>query len=109
MNRERRENPAALRHEADAAADDRVRRQIGDVVAVQDDAAGTNGSESDDGAAQRRLADAVSSDDRRDRASLHLKRDALQDVTIAVVRVEIGDVQHSSSEPLESAAKSNTI
>src|SRR5215510_8207687 len=58
-DRERREDAAALRHQAHPAARDLVGRQTRDVLAAQQDAAAARRREADDRAHERGLADAV--------------------------------------------------
>src|SRR5207237_9682895 len=62
-HRERREDAAALRHQAHAAASDLVGGQTRDVLAAQQDAAAAGRGEADDRADERGLADAVPAED----------------------------------------------
>ena len=100
VDRQRRKDPTALRDEADAHVKNAMRRQPGDLHAVEEHAARTRGRQADNRAAQRRLPDAVPAEDRGDTALLHVKRDALEHMAVAVVGVHIDGLQHGHSAAL---------
>src|SRR5215467_4076583 len=93
-HRERREDAAALRHQAHPAARDLVGGQMRDVLAAQPNATAPGWREADDRADERGLADAVAAEDRDDLTALDAQGDTLQDVALAVVGVDVLDVKH---------------
>ena len=96
-HRERRKDSSALRHEADAHAGDAVRRQARDIHVLEGDAPPARRREADDRAHERRLAHAVASQNRYHFPRVDLQREALQDVAVAVVGVDVVDVEHYST------------
>ncbi len=86
-HRHAREQPPPLRALRDAALDDRVRRRVGDVAALEADRALPRPVEAVDGAQGRRLAGAVRADQGHDLAGADAQRDALERVDGAVVDV----------------------
>ena len=88
---ERREEPAPLRHVADAELRDLVRRLADELAALVADRAGdARRRHADDRVAERRLAHAVAADDRR-RAAGDLERDVLERLRAPVERVDALD------------------
>src|SRR5215469_14666175 len=97
LDAERRPDAPALRHVRDAAPRDPVRREAADLLAAQLDAAARR-DQPGDRVAQRRLAHAVAADD-REHAALEHEVDALQHMRVAVVDVEMPDLQHRRTGP----------
>ena len=103
-DREAGEDVAVLRHVADAAADDPMRRHAGELLVAEADGAAPV-DEAEDRAQRRRLADAVASEQSRDAALRHVERHALQHVRLPEIDVQVadgeerpaGDRAHSSS------------
>src|SRR5207237_9990976 len=83
-HRHLREDDAALRHIGEAAAQDEVGPHAGDLLAVEDHTALARAEEADDRLERRRLAGAVGPDNADNLARVHLERDILQDVHLAV-------------------------
>src|SRR5262245_48318912 len=97
-----------LRNPRDAAPDDLVRWQAREIVAAQAYAAARWAREPHDRAQRRRLARAVATDEADDVALANRKRDALQDVRLAVVRMNVLELEQrhaSGSLPDTSAAR----
>jgi hypothetical protein len=93
--RQGRENVAVLGHVADALAGDDVRLEAGDLLAAEGDRAPRRhlaGDRLDGG----RAADAVAAQKAYDLAFVDVERDALQDVALAVIGVQVLDPQHLS-------------
>src|SRR6266852_1933581 len=67
---------------------------MGDVSALEDDPAPARRRESDDRIHQRRLADAVASEQPQDLALLDLQGHSLQHVGITVIGVDVVNVQN---------------
>ena len=93
---------AGLRERAAARADERVRRELGDVGAVEDDAAAAFGDDRRDREQQRRLAGAVRADDRAQRAGFERDVDVVQDVDLAVAGAQAGRLR---AAPLRSCLR----
>src|SRR5439155_1429283 len=87
-HRQRGEDAPALRHEADAFARDRLRREPGDRLAEQADRAFARRQEADDRAHAGGLAGAVPAEQRENSPGSYFKRDAMQHVAVAVERVD---------------------
>ena len=87
------EQPAALRHVADAATRHVGRREAGDVLPLEDDAAGGGGNEAGDGLEQGGFAGTVAAEQGDDLALAHVERGVVEDVALAVEGVDLGDVQ----------------
>src|SRR5947208_7209341 len=87
-HRQRGEDAPALRHEADAFARDRLRREPGDRLAEQADRAFARRQEADDRAHAGGLAGAVPAEQRENSPRSYRKRDAMQHVAVAVERVD---------------------
>ena len=96
LDGEPRKDLAALRHVAEPEPRARVRRQLGHVGAVEADRARARRQQPGEALQQRRLADAVAAENRRDGAGRRLERDVAQRVAAAVVLVERVDGQHVS-------------
>src|SRR5688572_9467380 len=90
LDGEPRKDLAALRDVADAAAHPLVRRRAREIAAIEGDAAAFRRHETHERAQERRLAHAVSPEQRRHLARGQLERDVAQDVAAAVVLVEVG-------------------
>ena len=75
--------------QATPAAIDLVRRQPGDVLAVEHDAAGARRRQAEDRADQRGLAGAVRAEHAGDAAGLDRKRNALQHIGLVVGGVDV--------------------
>src|SRR5258706_386738 len=84
------EDVAVLRDVADAAPDDPVRREAGQLLVAETDRAAP-ADEPENRAQRRRLADAVASEQRRDAALGHVERHALQNVRLPEIHVQVLD------------------
>src|SRR6266545_738121 len=91
---EAREDAPVLRHEADAPPRDLVRRQPGQVAALEVDGASGGLDEAHPGLHERGLAHAVLAEERHRLAFLHLEGHAEEDRRGAVARVEVADAEH---------------
>ena len=92
VHRERLEQPAPLRHVADALGGDHVGQAPAQFLAEHPDRAPRLAAEAHDGVAERRLAHAVAAD-QGDRLGAHRERDALEDVRRAVERMHVLELQ----------------
>src|SRR6185312_6783853 len=81
-----------LRHIADAEPVNFMRRQRGNLAAIDADRAGAGALQAGDGVAKRRLAHAVAADDRQDTA-FERQRDALEGMAFAVIDLQVVDAQ----------------
>ena len=104
------EDLAPLRHIADALANALVRRVAGDVAAVEPDRSGLHRDDTHQALEQRRLADAVASEDHRHLALRGFEADLAQDVRAAVVLIQSFNAEHFSLscfmlEPLPEGAR----
>src|SRR5262249_13381271 len=99
LNREQRENLAALRDIADPAPCALVGTHVRDVVAVKKDRSGTDGLVADDRAQERTLADAIAAKHARDLADLRRERHAAQGLGRAVVQIDALDREHALQPP----------
>src|SRR5205823_2732512 len=91
-DRQPREHVAVLRHVADRAACDPVRRRLRDLDAVVDDAA-VSPYEAEDRPDRGRLPDPVAAQERCDAALRHVEGDAPEDVRLAEVDVEVPQLE----------------
>ena len=73
-----------------------MRLEADKLEAVEADGPGPNGHEPDNGVAERRLAHAIAADDGKD-AALERQRDALKGVRLAVIDLQILDLQDRPS------------
>ncbi|MND54812.1 hypothetical protein D3C80_458780 [compost metagenome] len=87
------ENAAAFRRLGDALARDQMRRQLGNILAVEDDLAGLGLRCPADCHHQRRLAGAVGTDQADDLALVDLDIDARERADIAVIGFDTLDFQ----------------
>ncbi len=94
-HRQVRKDAPPLRHQTDAGARDAVPRDARNVARVEDAAARARRRKTDDAADRRRLARAVATQQANPLSRLDAQRDALQDITVAVVRVNVVDLQAS--------------
>ena len=94
FNTECRENAATLRHEFHAAAHGLKRRLVCNVFAFEDDLAAARRVEADNRIHQRGLADPIAAEQAENLALLELQRKALQHIGIAVVGVDVLDVEN---------------
>ena len=99
LDAERRKHPAALRHQPDAAAHDGERRIAGDVGTLEIDLAAARRREADDGIDDGGLADAVPAEQAENLALLELKRQALQHIGVAVIGMDVLDVEDRHAVP----------
>ena len=88
LDRQAREQPAALRHQRDAQRRARVRGSAADVVALEQDAPPARRMRAGDRAQQRRLAGAVGADQRDVSPWLDRQADAAHGLQQAVARFE---------------------
>src|SRR2546426_10015732 len=99
---ERREDAAPLGNQADAEPRNSIGGAAFDRSAVEADPAGARRREADHRANQRRLPGAVAAEERHGLAGSDVQRHPVQDVAVAVVRVDVRDLEHrqrSSSVP----------
>ena len=96
LHGEPRKDLPALRHVSQPEPGARVRRQPGDVRAVEADGAGARRQEPGDAFEERRLAHAVAAEDGGDGAGRRFERDVAQRMAAAVVLVERVDGEHFS-------------
>ena len=99
LDRQVGEDAPLLRHVAEPAAHDRMRRLARDVLAFEHDAARALLDQADDGAEGRRLAGAVAPEQRDHLALADLERDVEQDMRGAVIAVEILDLSFMRRAP----------
>src|ERR1035437_8597804 len=99
LDGERGEDAAPLRDQADAAARYRVRGEPFDRLAGKTDMPRPRRGEADHRTDERRLPHTVAAEQRGDASALGLQRDALQDVAVLVVRVNVVDVEQAHSLP----------
>ena len=90
VDRQRREDITILRDVPHTTADDPVRPGVLDVVSRELDRAPAF-DEPHEGSKGRRLADAVSAEQRRDAAVGHVERDPLQDVRLTEIDVQVAN------------------
>ena len=88
------EQAAPLRHVADAEPRDVRRRHAGDVAALVLDRAGRRRHQPGQRLQQRGLAGAVAAEQRHDLAFAHVERRVVEDVALAVERVDALEAQH---------------
>jgi hypothetical protein len=93
---ERGEDVAVLGHVPQTLTRDDVRRQAADLLVPEADGAGGL-HVAHDGLDRRRAPDAVAAEETHDLALTHAQIDAVEDVTLAVERVEIGHAQHQAT------------
>src|SRR5258708_2689594 len=98
-HRQARKDAALLRHEAEAKPRYRVGRQPGDVATPVADTAGPRLQVSHDGEDCRGLARAIAAEQADDFALLHGQRDAVKDVAVAVIGVDVLDFEHQCTIP----------
>ena len=89
LHRQVGEDTALLRHVAEPAAHDRMRRLARNVPALEHDPARALRDQADDGAERGRLAGAVAPEQRDHLAVADLQRDIEQDMRRAVKTVEV--------------------
>src|SRR5579862_2286861 len=93
LGREAGEDAALLGTVADAEADDAVRRQSDRLAAVQHDRARAARDEAEDRLERRRPPRTVAAEQRHDLSLPHLEVEAVEDVRLAVERVQVGHPQ----------------
>ena len=103
-NGERRKDRPILGHVAEPSAGDLVRLELVDSLALEADAA-DRGNVAHDRLDGGRPAGAVAAEQAHDLALADAKRDALQDVALAVVRVEVVDLKHAPTPDKPSARR----
>src|SRR5258708_13323303 len=89
-----REDAAVLGHERDAPSDDAVGREVGDTLAVERHLAASRNRKAKYRTQCRRLAGAVSAEQRNALRPLHGEADALQDMALAVICVNVPHAKH---------------
>ena len=95
-HRQRRKHLAVLRHVADAGPGHEIGTQAGDVAAAIAHRAHRI-DQAHDRLARRRAPDPVAAEQRDDLAFTHREIDALQDVALAVERVQVADLEHQAA------------
>ena len=93
VHREGREDALAFRHVADPEAGDGVRGQAMDRPSLEPDRTPAGVKEAHHGAEGRRLAGPVPAEEDSDRVRSHVERDALEDVVLADVGVDVLDLE----------------
>src|SRR5579883_2823374 len=94
LDRQVCENPASFRHIADADAGEAEGRPVGRGVAEDAHRALARMGQANEAAERRRLAGAVAAEKRDDLALAHLQADAMQDVALAVISVQVFGLEH---------------
>jgi hypothetical protein len=90
-HRKQAEDTAVFRHIGDAAPRELMRRQSGDGMAFEHDRAVARPHQAHDGLQRRRLANAVPPKQANHFAGADLDRHAMQDVTLAVIGMDVFD------------------
>jgi hypothetical protein len=93
------DDAAFLRHPADAALRDLVRRPARNVGAVEADRSGAGRRQPEDRAQRRRLAGAGCPEQRDDLAGGDVERNVEQRLRLAVVSADAVDLQHQATAP----------
>src|SRR5437773_8930917 len=93
FHRHTREDPPALGRVREAEADDLVRRHLREVAVAHPDGALPRAQDTGDRSQRRRLPGAVAADERYDLALAHRERGALQRLDVAVVGVDLLDLE----------------
>jgi hypothetical protein len=88
-----RKDPPPFRRLRNAAAGDQVRRQIGDIGAVEHHPSGPGPRLTENGHHQRRLAGAVGADQGDDLAAIDLDVDVAQRLDLAIEGIDPLDIQ----------------
>src|SRR6185312_4335071 len=96
QNRQCREDTAALRHITDALARNEMRRALREVVAIEFDGAGAACDQAHDAPQRCGFADAVAAEQSDGFTFLYVEIDALQDVKLADVDVNVAQAKHGS-------------
>src|SRR5439155_22624453 len=91
---ERWKQPAPFRDERDPRANPGVRRQRGNVPAVERDGPGGRLVQTDDRAQQRRLARAVGADDGEGLARRHRETDLAQRLEVSMPDRQVANLKH---------------
>src|SRR5262249_12865939 len=91
VNRKRRENATSLRHQPEAQTNNAVRRPSSDIALFKEYLAPPRRSEADNGTNQCGFSHAVSAEDGYDLTPLHVERDSLEDMAIAIIGVNVAD------------------
>jgi hypothetical protein len=101
LDTERWKHATALRHQPHPAANGGERSTSGDVRTLEKDFSTPGRREADDRIDQRGLADTVAAEQADNLALLELQRDALQHIGVAVIGMDVLDVQndHESAGP----------
>jgi hypothetical protein len=92
-NGHRREQAAVLRDDRHALPDPVRRRPLGDVLAVELDQAVARADDPEDRLQRRRLPGGVAAEETDELARADLETRALEDVDLAVVRVDVGETE----------------
>jgi hypothetical protein len=103
QNRQEREDPPILGHVADAVPRHAMRRHLRDRPALEQHAAPGRMNEAHDGLERRALADAVAPEQAYHLAGPDLERDTVQDVALAVVGVDVLDLEEGLPERIARA------
>src|SRR3954453_12876057 len=93
------ENAALLRHKTEAKPSERIRRQRGDITPVVADASGPRMQVAHHRENGRGLAGAVSPQQADHFALAYRERYAMQDVAVAVIGVDILQLEHQRAIP----------
>jgi hypothetical protein len=93
------EDAAVFRHVAQAKARDLVRRQMVDARTFEGDLALARWHQPHDRLERRRLAGAVAAEQRHDLAGAGFQRNAVENMSAAVVGVEIRHREHQCALP----------
>src|SRR5262249_42853766 len=93
LNSQRRKYPPSLRDETHAATHCLERWRLGDLTPLEHDAAATRRIKADNRIDQRSLADAVAAKQAEDLALLEFQRQAMQNMRVAVIGVDVVDFE----------------
>src|SRR5436190_5021345 len=93
------ENAALLRHKTEAKPREGVRRQRSDIAPVVSDASGPRMQVAHHGEDGRGLTGAVSPQQADHLALAYRERYAMQDMAVAVIRVDILELEHQRAMP----------
>src|SRR5271165_535747 len=93
-NGEVRENAAVFRNERDAQPGDRHHVLADQLLAIEEDAPAARHDPPDDALQRRCLSDAVAAEKGNRLPGIDIQADLLEDVTVAVVRVDPRELEH---------------
>src|SRR4249920_981524 len=92
-DREGRKDPPSLRYQTDTSLRDLVRGHLRDIDVLEGDPSPSRRRETDDRPKCRRLPNAVPAHQSDDLARPDVQRHALQNVTVAVIGMDVADLE----------------